>query len=74
VVAAAERFAVVGYHAARLSEIVSLSGVTKGAMYFHFPHKEAVADAVIAATHESFLRCSPSSQPGGWIRSTPSWC
>lgn len=52
VVAAAERFAVVGYHAAALSEIVSLSGVTKGAMYFHFPNKEAVADAVITATEE----------------------
>ena len=52
VVAAAERFAVVGYHGATLGEIVSLSGVTKGAMYFHFPNKEAVADAVIAATDE----------------------
>lgn len=54
VVAAAERFAMVGYHAATLSEIVSLSGVTRGAMYFHFPNKEAVADAVIAATDESW--------------------
>lgn len=52
VVAAAERFAEVGYHGATLSEIVARSRVTKGAMYFHFPHKEAVADAVIIATEE----------------------
>mgnify|MGYP000100101339 CR=1 FL=1 len=50
VAAAGERFAEVGYHGATLSEIVALSGVTKGAMYFHFPHKEAVAEAVIAAS------------------------
>ena len=65
-VAAAERFAVVGYHAAKLSEIVSLSGVTKGAMYFHFANKEAVADAVIAATHESFCVLLAELPALGW--------
>lgn len=55
VAAAAERFAEVGYHGATLSEIVARSGVTKGAMYFHFPHKEAVAEAVIAATDAAWI-------------------
>jgi AcrR family transcriptional regulator len=50
VVAAAQQFAEIGYHGATLSEIVARSGMTKGALYFHFPHKEAVADAVIAET------------------------
>ncbi|MEJ2890499.1 ScbR family autoregulator-binding transcription factor [Actinomycetospora aeridis] len=55
VAAAAERFAEVGYHGATLSEILARSGVTKGAMYFHFPHKEAVAEAVIAATDAAWI-------------------
>ena len=48
VVAAAEQFAQVGYHGTALSEVLAGSGATKGAMYFHFPSKEALADAVIA--------------------------
>ncbi|MHC1559224.1 ScbR family autoregulator-binding transcription factor [Actinomycetospora sp. C-140] len=55
VAAAAERFAEVGYHGATLSEILARTGVTKGAMYFHFPHKEAVAEAVIAATDAAWI-------------------
>lgn len=66
VVAAAERFAVVGYHGATLSEIVSRGGVTKGAMYFHFPNKEAVADAVIAATDESWTALLADLGARGW--------
>lgn len=66
--AAAERFAEVGYHGATLSEILHRSGVTKGAMYFHFRHKEAMAEAVIAATDAAWTdllvelearRCDP---------------
>ncbi len=64
--AAAERFAVVGYHGATLSEILTLSGVTKGAMYFHFPNKEAVADAVIAATDESWTALLAELDAHGW--------
>ncbi len=47
-VAAADQFYAAGYNAASLTEIVSNAGVTKGALYFHFPHKRALADAVIA--------------------------
>ena len=46
-VAAAEQFYAAGYHAGSLREIVTNAGVTKGALYFHFPHKRALAEAVI---------------------------
>lgn len=44
--AAAHEFAVEGYRAAALSRIHERSGVTKGAMYFHFASKEAMGTAV----------------------------
>ena len=37
-----------GYEAATIAEMVQESGVTKGALYFHFPSKEAIAEAIIA--------------------------
>lgn len=36
-----------GYEAAKLSDIVSLARVTKGALYFHFGSKEELAQAVM---------------------------
>lgn len=47
-VAAATRFAEVGYHGTSLSEVIAASKVTKGALYFHFTSKQALADAVVA--------------------------
>jgi AcrR family transcriptional regulator len=44
--AAAHEFAAEGYHAASLSKILGRSGVTKGAMYFHFASKGAMARSV----------------------------
>ncbi len=41
-----------GYERAKLNDIVDASGITRGALYFHFPSKEAVAGAVIARQHE----------------------
>lgn len=46
--AAAEHFARTGYHATSLDRVLADSGGTKGALYFHFPSKEALARAVIA--------------------------
>jgi AcrR family transcriptional regulator len=46
--AAAERFARHGYHATSLDSVLADSGGTKGALYFHFASKEALARAVIA--------------------------
>ncbi|ASU81050.1 TetR/AcrR family transcriptional regulator [Actinopolyspora erythraea] len=45
--AGAEVIAARGYEGATISEILEHAGVTKGAMYFHFPSKQALAEAVI---------------------------
>ncbi|MFF2013866.1 ScbR family autoregulator-binding transcription factor [Streptomyces sp. NPDC058195] len=44
---AAEVFDEVGYEAATVSEILARSGVTKGALYFHFASKEHLAQGVL---------------------------
>jgi AcrR family transcriptional regulator len=46
--AAARVFDESGYDAATISDVVATAGCTKGALYFHFASKEAVADAIIA--------------------------
>ncbi|MGP4015130.1 ScbR family autoregulator-binding transcription factor [Saccharopolyspora sp. 5N708] len=45
--AAAEEFDLIGYEATTLSAILRRSGITKGAFYFHFTAKEAVAEALV---------------------------
>ncbi|PRW64016.1 TetR family transcriptional regulator [Actinopolyspora mortivallis] len=45
--AGAEVIAARGYEGATIAEILAHAGVTKGAMYFHFPSKQALAEAVI---------------------------
>lgn len=47
-IAASEQFAEAGYHGTSLREVLLNSGLTKGALYFHFSGKQALADAVIA--------------------------
>ncbi|MBB1257659.1 ScbR family autoregulator-binding transcription factor [Streptomyces alkaliterrae] len=49
VAASAEVFDEVGYEAATISEILKRSGVTKGALYFHFTSKEELAQEVLAS-------------------------
>lgn len=44
--AAAGEFDRAGHAAISLNDILRRSGVTKGAFYFHFPSKEAVADDI----------------------------
>ncbi|WP_329374990.1 ScbR family autoregulator-binding transcription factor [Streptomyces sp. NBC_01483] len=51
--AAAKVFEERGYQAATISEILAAAGVTKGAMYFHFPSKEHLAEGVL---HEQDLK------------------
>jgi AcrR family transcriptional regulator len=46
--AAASVFDECGYEAATIGEILTKAGVTKGALYFHFPSKQALAEGVIA--------------------------
>ena len=45
--AAAEEFDRLGYERASLTAVLARAGLTKGAFYFHFPSKEAVAGALI---------------------------
>ncbi|MFI6689124.1 ScbR family autoregulator-binding transcription factor [Streptomyces sp. NPDC050485] len=47
-VSAAEVFDEVGYEAATIADILKKSGMTKGALYFHFTSKEELAQAVLA--------------------------
>lgn len=51
-VGAAQVFDERGYAAASINEIQERSGVTKGAMYFHFASKEEIARGVMAAQTE----------------------
>ena len=55
-VAAAEVFDEVGYEAATISDVLRRSGVTKGALYFHFPSKQVLAQEVLAAQVSSLPR------------------
>lgn len=52
--AAAHEFADEGYHAASLAKILERSRVTKGALYFHFASKEAMAEAVVGVMERRF--------------------
>ncbi|HEY9371953.1 ScbR family autoregulator-binding transcription factor [Streptomyces sp.] len=60
--AAAAVFDERGYEAAKLSDILELAQVTKGALYFHFDSKEdlahAVIDAQVSATPEPLPQVS----------------
>ncbi|MHC1557779.1 TetR family transcriptional regulator [Actinomycetospora sp. C-140] len=52
--AAGERFAAQGFHGTALSELVGDGAATKGAFYFHFSSKQAVAEALVAAMTDSW--------------------
>jgi AcrR family transcriptional regulator len=59
---AATVFAEHGYSRAKLSTISADAGVSRGALHFHFPRKEALADAVEAAAAERFTEVT--GEPG----------
>lgn len=46
--AAAAVFDERGYEAATIGEVLARAGVTKGALYFHFPSKQALAEGVLS--------------------------
>jgi AcrR family transcriptional regulator len=46
---AAELFALRGYAGTAVADVCTRTGFTKGAVYFHFPSKEALAAAVVEA-------------------------
>ncbi len=53
--AAASVFDEMGYEGASTTEILARSGLTRGALYFHFPSKEAIADAVVDTQSEALV-------------------
>ncbi|MEW2262882.1 ScbR family autoregulator-binding transcription factor [Streptomyces sp. NPDC047853] len=53
--AAARVFDERGYDAASTNEILARSGLTRGALYHHFPSKEAIAAALVAAQSEALV-------------------
>ncbi|MDG4858284.1 ScbR family autoregulator-binding transcription factor [Streptomyces sp. T-3] len=58
-VAAAKVFDEVGYEAATIAEILKRSGLTKGALYFHFTSKEELAQGVLAEQVSSLPAVPP---------------
>jgi AcrR family transcriptional regulator len=60
---AAEVFDRYGYAATTLSDVIAQSGVTKGALYFHFSSKEDLAKAVVEQQHT--LSVQPSRE---WLQ------
>ncbi|WP_432020723.1 TetR family transcriptional regulator [Streptomyces sp. 1222.5] len=62
---AAAVFAEHGYARAKLSSISADAGVSRGALYFHFPSKEALADAVETAAAEQFAEVTGVEHESG---------
>ena len=52
---AAEVFARHGYAGTRMDDVIAASGMTKGAIYFHFGSKEELARAVVSEAEERWL-------------------
>ncbi|NHA01358.1 TetR/AcrR family transcriptional regulator [Nocardioides sp. W3-2-3] len=51
----AEVFADVGFDRARMADLIAATGMTKGAVYFYFDGKEALALAVLERKHDQWL-------------------
>lgn len=62
--AAADRFAAEGYHGTSLNDVLVASGLTKGALYFHFRSKRALADALMEEMLAGWQRWLSSVEPG----------
>ncbi|KQR50805.1 hypothetical protein ASF88_16365 [Leifsonia sp. Leaf336] len=52
--AAASEFAQFGFSGARLDRVVEATGFTKGAVYFHFDSKKAMAEAVLEGRFDAW--------------------
>ena len=61
-VAAGEHFAVHGYHATSLKDLLSDGPGSKGALYFHFPSKYAVATALVEEMAVSWDLVVPTAE------------
>ena len=72
--AAAEVFDERGYNGASMREIMKRAGVTLGAVYFHFPNKEALARAVMNAQADVVLPRLASQGLQRAVDITLVWC
>ncbi|WP_329492795.1 ScbR family autoregulator-binding transcription factor [Kitasatospora herbaricolor] len=54
--AAAHAFATKGFPAVTVLDVAELAGMTKGAVYFHYPNKEALARAVADEFYQTLNR------------------
>ena len=54
IAAAAHEFAARGYAGASINSILAHSRSTKGALYFHFPSKEALAEAILEDVRSAY--------------------
>lgn len=61
---AAVSFATRGYAGTAFSDLIAETGLTKGAFYFHFPSKEALALAAFAHVQERWVSAVVSSTDG----------
>ncbi|MEU5711657.1 MULTISPECIES: helix-turn-helix domain-containing protein [Streptomyces] len=61
-----------GYERAKLATIAADVGVSRGALYFHFPSKEALAEAVEDAAAERFAQVTAGSAAAGGQQLTDS--
>ena len=61
-------FAEIGYHAATNPAIADAAGLTRGAMLYHFPTREALVEAAVAhiqAERSALFRAAADSLPAG---------
>ncbi|MEU2765066.1 MULTISPECIES: ScbR family autoregulator-binding transcription factor [unclassified Streptomyces] len=61
---AAEAFDAAGFGSTSLSEIAQRAGVTKGALYFHFPSKEALAHTLMTDQFDITSLLARTERPG----------
>ena len=61
-VAAGEHFAEHGYHGTSLNDLLSQGPGSKGALYFHFPSKQAVATALVEEMAVSWDLVVPTAE------------
>lgn len=76
ITAARQRFEAVGYPAAGLADIAEAAGVTKGALYHHFPNKAALYDAVVVAIQDelsSHVERAAQQAETAWDKFVAAW-
>jgi AcrR family transcriptional regulator len=62
---AAAEFERVGFAGARMDDIVERTGLTKGAVYFHFKSKQALADELVADKYQQWAPVIESVNASG---------